>query len=359
MPDDAATSTQQPPDGTTETGAAWFLAAAALTALLSFVVVWAYILAFPMAFLEGGYPAWVAKERMIAECDLGDLAVFGDSQAQAGFVPLRLPGTVSNFALPAGAPIETYVAVKRALACPRPPRLVVLSMSMVSFSGISPFFWTNSLRYGFIGPADLSEVTDAAQKLGDLSVATATSRDGFHGVVRNVLYLMHFPPLYFGNLVQGQVFRRQPENLARLDATLTARGFIPFDAQDPNDDRAEPPPAQFASVPINDYFFERTLALLRDRGISVEFVMMPMRDDRFRQLPPDALARFKEYLGEYAARYANFRVGASVASWPAALYVDAEHLGPKGAELFSDRFAACLAQGASVCDLAWGARGAQ
>ncbi len=42
------------------------------------IAIWLYILAVPMAFLPGGYAAWVGKTTMLRECRLGQIAFFGD-----------------------------------------------------------------------------------------------------------------------------------------------------------------------------------------------------------------------------------------------------------------------------------------
>ncbi|GAC1490992.1 MAG: hypothetical protein NVS2B11_15950 [Acetobacteraceae bacterium] len=55
------------------------------------VLVWCYVALAPMAYLEGGYPAWVAKAEMLRDCRLGEVAFFGDSRLEAGVIPALLP----------------------------------------------------------------------------------------------------------------------------------------------------------------------------------------------------------------------------------------------------------------------------
>ena len=55
---------------------------------------WLYVTSFPMAFLESGYPSWVAKSTMLRNCQLGQVAFFGDSRLDAGIVPALTETTV-------------------------------------------------------------------------------------------------------------------------------------------------------------------------------------------------------------------------------------------------------------------------
>jgi len=114
------------------------------------LAVWLYVISFPMAFLETGYPSWVAKATMLRECQLGQIAFFGDSRLHAGVVPALLPVAASNFGLPAGTAIETHSAVRRAMACSTFPQQVVISLSPEHFGPLDKFYWLDDLRYGFI-----------------------------------------------------------------------------------------------------------------------------------------------------------------------------------------------------------------
>ena len=70
------------------------------------LLVWLYVALLPMAYMEGGYPAWVAKSQMLQDCQLGEVAFFGDSRLEAGVIPALLPVPASNFGLAAGTAVE-------------------------------------------------------------------------------------------------------------------------------------------------------------------------------------------------------------------------------------------------------------
>ena len=58
-----------------------YLLAVAMTALLGFGAVWAWVAAMPMAYLDPEYAFWRAKQDMLRDCDLGEVlaAAFGEA----------------------------------------------------------------------------------------------------------------------------------------------------------------------------------------------------------------------------------------------------------------------------------------
>ena len=53
---------------------------------------WIYVVALPIAFLDEEYPRWIAKEDLLAKCELGATLVLGDSRATVDLLPAQLPG---------------------------------------------------------------------------------------------------------------------------------------------------------------------------------------------------------------------------------------------------------------------------
>ena len=68
-----------------------YLLALLMSACTSFALIWAWVVAMPMAFMDPEYPSWRAKDVMLDRCDLGEAVVLGDSRAAADILPSRLP----------------------------------------------------------------------------------------------------------------------------------------------------------------------------------------------------------------------------------------------------------------------------
>ncbi len=330
-----------------------YLAVAALSAGCVLALAWAWVTLMPIAFLDPEYAAWAAKQVMLARCDLGEVIVVGNSRAAADIMPVLLPRATTNLAVGGGEAIEALSAVRRALACPDPPRLVVISLNPGQF--VRPdLFWERTVRFGFLDRAEIAELAEASRAANDWSIYESGHDDGLSGRIRAALYAVRFPSLYFGSLVKGGVFLRMWENRRAFAAGLTARGQYFFGTAPGCDEVAiEGHLDAFRPLPVLDLYFDRLLALLRDRGVRTEFVAMPVNRETWEASRPALRSAFAAYLRRYQDKYPNFRVvGPTMLGWPDRYFGDDfSHLNPEGARLLSARLGSCLAEGGADCAL--------
>lgn len=310
------------------------------SAAVSFALVWAWVAAVPMAFMEPEYASWRAKQVLLDRCDLGEAIILGDSRAAAGILPGRLPFRATNLAVGGGEAIEAYTALRRALACPAPPRLAILSFDPGHF--VRPdMVWDRSVRFGFLSSADVAGLRDASIALSDLSVYD-THAGSLPSVLRDRMYQIRFPAFYFSSLAHGGVFLRWPGNRARLREALESRGQYYFGLGQGSDVVAlEGHLEAFRPLPILDHYFARLLALLDAHGIESRFVGMPVNDATWKQVDPAVLGEFAAYLADFERQHPGFRVAPEIMPhWPDRFFGDQFcHLNPAGAELFSAQLA--------------------
>jgi len=298
----------------------------------------------PLAFLDPEYPAWLAKERMLARCDLGSVVIVGDSRAAVDIEPTLLPVKTTNLAVGGGEPIEAYSAIRRALACPDPPARVIVSFDAGHFMR-PDLLWERSVGFGFLSPPEVAELRRVSQRLGDMSIYGMKRADGLPPRLRAALYAVRLPSVYFASLLHGGVLLRWWENHASLHRSMVSRGQYFFGTAPRSDEVAiEGDLDRFAPLPVLDWYFDRTLALLAARGIEVDFVAMPMNEATARAVRPALRNGFTAYLALYAARYPNFHVvGDVMPHWPDRFFGDEfSHLNPHGAALLSTQFGAWL-----------------
>ncbi len=329
------------------------------TAVLSFAAVWSWVLAMPLAFLEPEYASWRAKQIMVERCDLGDVLVLGDSRANVGFVPARLGVRTTNLAVGGGEAVEALAILSRALACPTQPKLVVLSLDAVHFAR-PDLFWERTMRFGFLDAADLAALRDASQALGDYSVYEERHTDGIPSLLRDRLYLAHFPPFYFGSLIEGRLLWRWQHNRTNLARALADRGQYYFGVEAGSTAIAADGKLEaFRPLPVLAHYFDRILALLEARGIPSVFVAMPINDTTARAIRPAVPEAFAVWLAGFAERYPSFQVvGPVVVPWEDRWFGDGfAHLNPAGAMRFSAAFDRCLTAGWTDCAPAIAAAG--
>lgn len=319
---------------------------------------WVYVTVFPLAFLESGYTSWLAKETMLGQCDLGKIMFFGNSRVEAGIVSVSLPETTTNIGVAAGTPIEVHSGVARAMKCAQKPRFVVLSLTPEAYGPLGPYFWIDAVRYGFLTPSELWGLEWTAQRLADTDTLWgAKTPDGLSGPARDWLYELHFPSVYFSSLVQGQIFRRYADNVGRMAKILRARGYVSYTPHPPDD--ALGPEAkldQFVSTNVQNAYFEKTLKELNDNGVATGLLLMPVKIVTHQAMASKVEAAYIDYLRSLTSRFPNVRlINSQLPQWPSAMFADAVHLNPTGAEAFTARLAACVEEGSvrSDCDLAW------
>jgi len=321
-----------------------YLLALGATTALTFALIWLFVRAAPLAYLDPEYPYWLAKQELLQRCNLGTVLLLGDSRAAVDLIPAGLGVTATNLAVGGGESIEAYAAVRRALACPDPPLRVVISFDAAHFVG-PDLFWDRSVRFGFLDYAELRDLRAVSERLGDVSVLDQKRADGLPRGVRALLYATRFPGLYFNSLLKSGVLLRWSENRAALRAGLASHGQYFFGTARGSDVvTADGNLETFAPLPVLDAYFDRILALLAARHIATDFVAMPLNTATWRAVRPAVRDGFAAYLAGYAARYPNFHViGPLMPDWNDGWFGDEfGHLNPAGAALFSTRFGACL-----------------
>jgi hypothetical protein len=338
-----------------------YLSVGAVTAACVLAIVWTWVALMPLAFFDPEYAAWAAKEELLARCDVGEVLVVGDSRAAAGIVPALMPRATTNLAMGGGKAIEALSVVRRALACPDPPRRVVISLNPAQFVR-GDLFWERTVRYGLLRAREVAELERVSRETGDWSVFEDGHGDGLTGRVRAALYEIRFPALYFGSLAKGSVFLRLRENRRALAQGLRSRGQYFFGTEPGCAAVAvEGHLPDFRPLPVLDWYFDRLLALLAARHVRTEFVAIPVNQETWRATQPAMRAAFAAYLQAYEAKYPNFRVvGPRLLPWPDRFFGESfSHLNPAGAWLLSARLAACLDGPPEACALDWTATAAQ
>lgn len=319
-----------------ELGFGAFVIRFALAFAITCGIIWAYVAAMPMAFENRDYPLLVAKREIAARCIKGVVAVFGDSRAVAGVLPAAMGVPTENLAMSGTSPVETYFMVKRLLRCPTPPRLVIIAHSASSYTG-DDNFWQFDAWAGFLGPAQIRQVSEAARRLDDDELRKAKRSQDIPYALLPFLYEIRFPPLYFGSLVNGYVAGRWLYNRHVVRETLASSGHALYGTA-PRSDGAAPVGAlsDWRASPLINLYLRRTLALLAARKVPALILPMPVNQTTCRRLPHDAGPRFGAYLDRLGEQYPNvIAADPVIGCWPDRYYGDAWHFNKRGAQAFS------------------------
>ena len=344
-----------------------FLGCLVATAAVGFGLVWACMLWCPLAVFGGNHVMWAAKDLLLRQCGLGSTIVVGDFRPQNGIIPVMLPEPTTNLATGGFSTIETYFLVKQALLCRSTPKRVIISLSPTFF--IEPTtLWTNAAQVGLLTVPDLRDIVRNSSRLGDNEIDRVERENDLPDWLRVWLYPARFPPINFADMLDGLPFARYADNSKVVSEQVRSRGFYPFSAAlaSPGFVAHDGKWPRLTIPPILDLFFDRTLAILDERGIEADFIAMPVNQATADAMRRNILGAFSAYLHGYEARYSNFRVVGNLAPvWPDAWFADdGGHLVPGGAAIFSKYLGTCMTdlstwdrRGAppTTCDLSWDA----
>lgn len=323
---------------------AGFLALTGTSFVVLFGLIWLWILIMPLAFLDPEYPSWHAKRLLLAACDLGDILILGDSRAATGMMPVQWRVRSTNLAVGGGEAIEALAAFDRAMKCPTPPKRIILSMDVIHFTH-PDLFWERTARFGFLDGDEIATLRRVSHALNDVSVYELRHTGGLPSWLRDTMYRIRFPSLYVGSLLKGGLVLRWPRNLKNLEASLASRGHYFFGtANGSSTVAADGRLRRFHPLPVLTWYFNRLLEQAGERGISIDFVAVPMNEATARQVDPEVHHAFRTWLAGYEARYPGFNVaGEAMPWWPDRFFGDGfAHLNPDGATRFSVALGQCL-----------------
>ena len=318
-----------------------FLSSLAVSFALCFGLVWLFVACAPMAFLSRDYPLLIAKRTLIDACRPGVVAFFGDSRAVAGIVPASMDLPVVNDALSGISPIETYQEVTRVLACPTPPRLVVIAHSPLKYASDGEF-WTFGAKMGFFSLRELLGILATAARLGESGVFSGPER--MPASVGARLFAWRFPGFYVDSLIHGGIAARWLHNRRSESEAIASSGYLLFGRANGSAGLAtEAGVASFAASPTVDHYLDLTLEALARRGVPVVLMTMPVNRATFQSSTAAMRGQFDAYRRRKAQQFAGVTVlGPPLPCWPDTAFGDAWHFNAAGSAAFSKALTSSL-----------------
>ena len=299
-------------------------------------MVWLYVASFPMAFLSVDFVSSRVQKQRLADCDLGDVAIFGDSRAEAAIAPAFMSVRTSNFALQATTPVETWFAVQQAMRCPVPPRWVIIGHGLHAHN--EPVrLWGFDAPYEFLDLGERQEVQRVAARLNDVASLESTSDIGVAAGLLDWAFAVRFPPLYFASLWQSWIGLRWFQNQGWADELTRARGHCLFGSANGSSEVAkEAEMHEFRPFPLVDYYFSKTLTLLDQHGVNVLYLTPPVNHSTYDRIRPEVAPGFLNYLRSKSRTLNHFHIVEDVIPcWPDEYFGDEAHLNKVGASKYS------------------------
>ncbi len=277
-----------------------------------------------------------------------EILVFGDSLAKLGMQPRlieeRTGASCRNLAIPAGHASNSYLMLKRSIEAGANPRLIVVDFEAYLLAA-SPVM--NSRRWA--GAFRIREMIDLAATAGDLGMAArfaarlALPSTAMRGQARTALWAR----LRGEPSIDEVIVNMTRRNLAINDGALLPG---PNDVPDP-----DPPPGLgrpwWRPHRANLAYARRFLDLAGSRGVTVAWVLMPIRSDcAGRRAASRVTDREEALVRRLQGEFANLVVldGRSVGLADAD-FRDPTHLNRAGAIAFSAALAETISHALADC----------
>ncbi len=320
-----------------------FLLTLTLVFAMGLIFSWVWGLNHRLFYLSRDYALLKGKECLIDGYSLPGLTIFGDSAVMDDVQPEMLGPGVINCGMSGCTPIESYFLVRRLIKAPVHPPAVLFSYNAYHF--VHPdFYWENSVKFGLVSGADADEVLDNILRLKDKELISHPGFWNLEECLYSFLLSRGFPSYYVSSLFAEPFGVREKENEEALTVIAQTRGQYYFPQADGSktlnlDTRLK----AFVASPVIDYYFRKTLELLKRENIPVYFCAMPLNDFSVPHIDPGVFKAYKNYLEGFTQEDQQYHILSqlrTVYSWK--LFSDSAHLNKKGTLRFNREFAKIL-----------------
>ncbi|GEM_PF-2339604 len=305
--------------------------------------VWTWGLDHRMDYLSRDYALLTGKDRLIDGYSQPGLAIFGDSAVMDGIQPVKLGPGVINCGTMGSTPIESYFLIKRLMKAAVHPKAVLLSYS--AYHLVHPdFYWENTVKFGLISGDEADEVLDNILRLKDKELISGSGLWNLEQRLYSFLLSRGFPAYYVSSLYADAPGVRKKENEEALGVIAQTRGQYYFPQQDGSKSlNADTKLKTFVVSPVINYYFRKTLDLLKTENIPVYFYVMPINEASVPHLDPGVFKAFQDYLNGLAQEDSQFHILSPFRTvYPWKIFSDYAHLNEKGTLRFNREFAKIL-----------------
>jgi hypothetical protein len=195
-----------------------------------------------------------------------------------------------------------------------------------------------------VSGSDADEVLKNIIRLKDKELISDSGFGDLEQWSHSFLLSRGFPAYYVSSFLAESFGARKKENEEALAVIAKTRGQYYFPLADGSKSlNADTKLKAFVVSPVINYYFRKTLDLLKTENIPVYFYVMPINESSVPHLDPGVVKAYQDYLKGLVQEYPQFYILSkfrTVYSWK--LFSDHAHLNEKGTLRFNREFAAIL-----------------
>lgn len=259
-----------------------------------------------------------------------NIIFLGESRLNAGINFSKIQNSYS-FASGGSAPIEMYFILKKYLQKYQKPDTVFLSISPRFFTEIFAF-WHFAVRNKLIGDSEINEILSEKEKQ-DTVLGSFAKANYF-------LYKADYLGYYQDDVLYNYIIAAYSENKKLIDTMIIMNGGRPHAGlkDSCSDLNYETKYSHFIPSPLLENYFDKTLALCKEKNINLIFFSLPMNESSFKVLNRDFVKEYSLFMKKYSEKYPGFNISDSIFYYHDKFFGDASHLNLKGRKKYSDWF---------------------
>ena len=300
---------------------------------LPLVLLSAFCLKEPMAYMSVEYPMWAEERDAVRNLSFGsdpETVIIGDSRAKSSLIPgdLDNEGKVYNIAIGGATPVEMYHACRNYLKNHRAPGKAVVIFAPYHFCDMDN--WDQTLYYNYLSPVELIETEADALKYREEKMI-------YSGWIADLLsFRLRFPNKYLDQVYSARFVNNRAGNEEKYRELRQAMGYTYFGEEEMNAElNYETHHPEFDLSPMVDAYYIKLLDCLRDAGAGIIIEQAPVNEASGQKITDEFKNGYREYMETMEERYPGAFVEKNLPVYDNSFFGDNNHLNRRGAEKFS------------------------
>lgn len=309
---------------------------------LPFILVIAFTLCFPFAYMDNEYPGRAYTRDVINGNEDYDTLILGDSRAMADILPTSFESAV-NLANGGATAIENYYYLSDYIKKHGAPKRVVIGFAPFHYTQIDNF-WNRTVYFNDLTIGQMCEVRREASKAGknfsdagfDGSCVVVSGGDTAD-LISNRLRLPH---VYMPALINSHFIGRYSENKEMYRSISDAKGHQLYGTDDGSSDLNYEVNYTGMDENADSALIQKYLVLLMNlceaNGIETYVISLPMNESSYSKLQDSYIVSLSMFLRSLGDLYPSSTVEMEQICYPDEMFGDSSHLNEKGADRFTN-----------------------
>lgn len=299
--------------------------------IVPFILLYLYILLFPMCYMNNEYPIWKQqKDYVNKNNDHNDVLIVGDSSAKTGILTSGFDGmNVYNISILSGTSVEIYVSLRNYLENHDAPGSVIMMFSVRDLIS-NGYLYDYILFFNYYSWQEMNEMYEKGQELNDPYWGS--------DIIKTYMLKSYLrDPMHYMTAVNNSgFFGRYPSNKKRYEQLENDRGWMIMGTNDENYDADYISELEhFEVLPMQDNYIRQIIELCEENDIEIIIEQAPIKESSRGMIRENVVSEFEEYFGQLQKDYPDAKIESTLVYYSNNYFTDVDHVNLRGAEKFT------------------------